>query len=299
MLNEKQEWNLYLTQGYGNLLRDDNLKEALSGIRRPMTVLARGFLTACHNLGITNIAQAERYTIDFLISWLLGTPPCDDTYPEPLRTLCDRAAAASLSKHLLRNNIQPDTSYITGRVEDWKKSLFETDHSHQSNTLNQINFKCIVADALLQGPLKNEILLLRKKQHNFGLDGNFNEHHREFLLSIVACFLQYCPADCNSVVLPLAELSNYMNKPRNKGTCKTYKSVSPFIDRGGYTYKDRLLLIKDLLAQNCTKLTVNSQWLTDMDVHLAPADTPVPKGYIAYNDDTLRNVLLLDKTPTK
>ena len=140
----------------------------------------------------------------------------------------------------------------------------------------------------MQGPLKNEILVLRHSRFHFGLQGNFNYRHKEQLLSIVALYLQRKPADCNSVPIALADLSNYMNKPCNKGNQNIFKSVATLIDKAGYSYKGRPLFFKECLADSCTKLSVDAQWLIDWDVHLAPAEKAVRSGYVWYDDDLLR-----------
>jgi len=67
MLNEKREFDLYLTQGYGGSLRTDNLADSLKGIRRVLTVLARGLLDICRENGI-----AEKGRLDIAVASLTG-----------------------------------------------------------------------------------------------------------------------------------------------------------------------------------------------------------------------------------
>ena len=284
MLNEKQEFDLYLTAGYGNNVHYDTLKDGFKGIRRIFTVLARGFLNVCRENGITEKTTLHTLTIAFLKTWVTGTCDVDTTLPAALRHLFERAAAASLSRYLADNDRTLD---VNDGISKWEKPLFEkTSNNFVEGNLNAIRFLCIVADALLQDPLKNEKLVLRYQEGTtFGLQGDFTEHHTEQLLSIVALYLQRRPTDCVSVLLPLADVSHYVGKPTNKGAgSSVYQSISPFINKAGYAYEGRPLFCSTQPAKNCNKLEVDAKWLADWDVHLAPADAAVPDGYVFYHN---------------
>ncbi len=287
MLNEKREFDLYLTSGYGGIVFNDTLKDSLSGIRHLFTVLARGFLEVCRENGITEKGERHALTTAFLKTWALGTWEADQTLPAALHRLFERAAAASLSRYLADNQLPIP---VKDRLKDWEGSLFETSKNNSiKENLNAVRFKCIVADALIQGPLKNEKLVLRDSaSEGFGLQGDFTQRHTEQLLSIVALYLQSKPSDCVSVVLPLANLSHYLHKPTNKGKDSPYQSVSSFINKAGYAYEGRLLFHLTHPTNGCSKLAVDAKWLTDWDVHLIPADAAIPDGYTCYDDNRLR-----------
>jgi hypothetical protein len=297
MLNEKQEFDLYLTAGYGNNVHYATLKDGFKGIRHIFTVLARGFLNVCRENGITKKNTLHTLTIAFLQTWVTGTCDVDTTLPVALRHLFERAAAASLSRYLADNGSKLDVDDgiskldVDDGISKWGKPLFEKkSKKFVEGNLNTIRFQCIVADALLQGPLKNEKLVLRYQEGTtFGLGGDFENNHKEQLLAIVALYLQSKPSDCGSAALPLANISHYLGKPTNKGVSDSvYKSVSTFINKAGYTYEERPLFRSTQPAKNCNKLEVDAKWLADWDVHLAPADAAVPDGYVSYDDTRLR-----------
>ncbi len=289
MLNEKQEFDLYLTAGYGNNVHYATLKDGFKGIRHIFTVLARGFLNVCRENGITEKNTLHTLTIAFLQTWVTGTCDVDTTLPAALRHLFERAAAASLSRYLADHDSKLN---VNDGISKWEKPLFEKqDGNFVEGNLNAIRFQCIVADALLQDPLKNEKLVLRYQEGTtFGLGGDFEDNHKEQLLAIVALYLQSKPSDCGSAALPLANISHYLGKPTSKGVSDSvYKSVSTFINKAGYTYEERPLFRSTRPSKNCTKLEVDAKWLADWDVHLAPADAAVPDGYVSYDDTRLRH----------
>ena len=72
MLNEIKEYELYLTKGYGGIIRKKNLQDSLAGIRSALTLLARGFIADCKKEGIFDIAKIHLYTKTFLEVWLVG-----------------------------------------------------------------------------------------------------------------------------------------------------------------------------------------------------------------------------------
>ena len=55
MLNEQREYQLLFTENFDCVLRKENIRRDLSGIRHALTTLARGFLELATNEGIDDI----------------------------------------------------------------------------------------------------------------------------------------------------------------------------------------------------------------------------------------------------
>jgi hypothetical protein len=338
MLDEKLEYNLYLTKGYEGLLSNENLADSLKGLRRVLTVLARGFLDTCYAEKITDVHKQHIYTVSFLKVWLIGdevSDICDDELKDALEEIAKYAKLnkqlklakkANLLSHMIENKIKFKSSkafdadfcrsFLKKRISSWDKTMFPTGNF---SSFNAIYFKGILADAYNRGPLTNSVLLVRCYScANHGISGDFGEdnyscmrgpgsagkvYYRNsthkiqksrmaFILAIVALYLQGKPDNCEGVPVVWADLSNYIGKPCNKDKKKVFGSIVPFIQYGGYKYNGRFLFTKERVKDTFNKLTVDSNWLTDYDVHLAPADKPIPKGYVLYDDKDLCGIYL-------
>ena len=310
MLNEKQEYRLYLTADYGDLLRRDNLTDCLSGLRPVLTVLARGFLENCRESGVRDPADLHRYTIAFLKVWLLGeaVSQLEDGTDEALREAATRpllaeklqaAADACLLRHLDEQEVRIKSGkfvandhslrlrFLLNKIHSWSDSLF---YSYNEQSLNAIYFKAIVADALYQGPLTDLVLQLREGDEPFfGLQGNFGYSRHLCLLGIVALYLQRKPSFCQSTPIVMAHFSNYLKKPtRSKDKSERYKSVSALLQQADYRYDGRPLFSLHHLTPSCVKLAVNADWLRHYDLRLVSPDEPLPSGYCRFDDRQLR-----------
>ena len=94
MLNEYKEYQLLLTEGYGELLRRDNIKNKLSGLRPVLTIIARGFLELCEKEGITDIAEKSSACDNFLKCWLMGEYKKQPFYSEKVCAEFEKAKKA-------------------------------------------------------------------------------------------------------------------------------------------------------------------------------------------------------------
>ncbi len=326
MLDEKLEYSLYLTKGYGGIIYKNTIKDSLKGIRAILTVLARGFLEDCRDERIESIERKHRYTVAFLKIWLLGdgisllkdNDPQNDLseiekYPL-LKERCELAKNACLLSYMeekgIKTGSKSNADYLRSRIKQWDSPVFPSQDKENEkkrpesskSTLNAIRFKCIVADALEQGPLKKNVMLIRySSEWGYGISGLDarsyvdRESRMRTLLGIVAIYLLNKPQNCKSANVTIAQISNYLGKPCNEGLESIYKSVATFIDYGGFAYNNTPLFVKEELANSCTKLTVNAEWLQRFDVHLASADLSKESGYVVYDDEKLCGALNKNK----
>ena len=306
MLNEKKEYELYLTEGYDGLIRRANLADSLNGIRSVLTLLSRGFIDCLRDAEISDMEIIGRYTTAFLKVWLVGKVAANEQETlvemEKIPLLCkqvEKADTANLHKYMNKENItikkkgskQKDTDsdrlyYLLGKIKGWSLSMFYED----KNSLNAMRFKSIIADALYMGSLKNEVLLVKRGAKNHGLLGNFEYDRMWSVMGIVAAWLQQKPVENKSGVVVTAQLSNYLGKRAySKDKTEKYDSINALIERAGYTYNGNPLFILEEVTRSCNKLWVDEGWLYDYRVHLAPADTPDEIGYARYDDDSLRS----------
>jgi len=301
MLNEIKEYSLYLTKGYGKLIYNPNLSDKLKGIRAVLTLLARGFLDDCYNDGVDSLETQHWYTVAFLQTWLIGervTELSDErinnalneirAYPT-LQQKLDLAKEANLLDYMIAENIKikDDKSgsledYLKSRIMAWSSSMF---YSSSKQSLNAVYFKSIIADALELGPLTDNVLVYRKKLiADFGSKDKYFRSHMVMLLGVTAVYLQKKNSTQKSVPISLAQISNYLGKPCNKDSSKVFTSISPFIDYSGYTFLGRPILVKRIMANSCTKLTVDEFWLEHYGIRLVPANTRVLPGYAKFDD---------------
>ena len=297
MLDEKKEYQLYLTQGYGGLLRRDNLKNDLAGIRRAFFVLARGFIALCDREGVCDLNSKHTLCREFLLCWLTGKYDASVYAPKAIVSELEKAAKAALSKHLVDEKIKIKSAsgcdekavseYINKKIGLWDNSLF---FSLQKNSANEVYFKAIIADAIHKGNLTDKVLVVKNGGQNYGIEGKDpSSENLKTLLYIVSEILENLPLGQKTAVVTKAQLSNLVNKPscRKKRRDSAFASLEGFVGSRHFAYKGEPIVIETSLAGGIIKLSVNQKWISDYGVHLADANVVVERGYTAFCDRDL------------
>lgn len=312
MLNERLEYNLYLTKGYGGLILGENLKDGLKGIKWVLTLLARGFIDICRENQICDIKTIDTYTEAFLKVWILGEKVSglnDVKLNETIETMSknlrlrvqlQNAQKVCLLEHMNRNNIvvkgkitntdELRFKFLLEKVEKWNEWMFK----ENADSLNAIRFKSVIANAFHNGSLTNKVLLIKKSNsRDFGWQGDKIKENKKYLLGIIVVYLQKKFHDCQTVPITLSDISNYINKnASSKKASKSFDSVSALLSDAGYKYNGSPLFYRSnlLSSKNSgSKLSVNPMWLKDYDVHLMSAEEEVPEGYLCFDDSKIRN----------
>ncbi len=297
MLNEKQEYQLYLTQDYGNLFRNDNIINGLNGIRPILTVLARGFIDLCMQEGVTDIGEQTALCQSFLTCWLNEDYTQPHNLPQRLQEEFAAASDCSLRKHIVCHSLKKKkadvcteetvSEALSDKIDMWKKSMF---FSAAKDSVNAIYFTAIIADALHKGPLTDKRLILKADADNYGIvcTKEAAEHLRQ-LIAVVAMCLQNLPADQVSSVTKVAQLSNYLNIAPNPQTKRSshYSCVTGYVENDRFTYRGEPIVSKQEVIPGVVKMVLNSRWLKDYDVHLANRDAIIPPTYTVYDDYSL------------
>ena len=299
MLNEKKEYELYLTGGYGKLLTKDNIENGLSGLRHILTVLARGFLELLDAEGGYSLAEKDALCQEFLFCWINEKYTLPEKVSDKVAAEFKKAKSCSLLKHIVKNEIKVKgfggceqtavEKALEGKISAWKKSMF---FSLSENSVNEIKVRAIIADALLAGPLTNKKLVIKSDRLFYGID--CNEKHVEYidsLLAIVGACLKRLKDGQNGAVVKMCELSNYLAKPTNNKN----KRSSPLYSVDGYfstpylTYGGAPILRKEAVTGGVVKVFLNENWVNDLGVRLADQNEKVPVPFIALDDfDLLR-----------
>lgn len=299
MLNEQREYQLLFTENFDCVLRKENIRRDLSGIRQVLTTLARGFLELAKNEGIEDIADKTSLCCDFLKCWIIGEYSLDKPYPKKIVEEFKRAQKYSLYNNIVINQItikkiksSEETEvykYLKSKVKDWSNELFS---SSQKSSVNSIYFKGIIADALFMGPLKNMVLTLKNTSQNFGITcNNEAKEYLKELLAVVAICLKSVPKGQENSIAKLAVISNYLNKPTTpkNSRSKIYKSLVCFFDENEFSYNKEPIIVKKELTSGVIKFAFNKAWLKDYDVKLINANEKPKTGYISFTDDDLLN----------
>ena len=297
MLDEKREYQLYLTQGYGGLLRRDNLKNDLAGIRQVLTILARGFIELCGREGLSDLNSKHALCKEFLKCWVTGEHSTSTDAPKGIVAELEKAKKASLLKHLVDNEIKPKSlskggrseilKYLNDKVELWENSMF---FSLQKNSANEIYFKTVIADALHKGGLTDSVLIIKNGGQGYGIEGkDLSSQNLNTLLYIVGAVLQNAASGQKTALAKMAQISNLVNKPtcRKKKRDSAFASLQGFVDSDLFTYKGKPIVAKTSLAGGIVKLSVNEKWVSDYGVQLAQANVVVDRGYTALRDSDL------------
>lgn len=297
MLNEKKEYELLLTDAYGGLLRRDNLKNDLAGIRPALTVLARGFLDVCDKEGVNSIRDKNTLCCEFLKCWIIGSYNINNAYPEKIVDEFKKAKDCSLYKYISNNKMKIRSlknsdcetvyNYLSQKIASWDKSMF---YSFKENSVNEIYFKAIIADALHKGPLTDKLLVLKNDKANYGIEcSEASLRHLNSLLALVGACLQHLPKGQRCSNVKSVQLSNYINKPtfqKNKRG-SVFSGVDGFFDEGHFTYKGTPIITKKELTGGVVKFALDTQWLNDAEVKLVNRGEKIGGQYTAFTDNDL------------
>lgn len=297
MLNEIREYELYLKKDYGGLYKRDNVKNNLSGLRAILTCLARGFLDLLKQLDVTDWSQKDSLTQEFLICWLTGKYELCDNLDSKIIDEFKKAKECCLLDHIINGEMKirclPDASrktvsnFLESKVASWKKSMF---FSTKENSVNEIYFKGIIADALQKGPLKNSVMIIKQNGDNFGIttteEGFKNIKN---LFAVIAICLQNLPSGQKSTVIKMAQLSNALNKPTNvkKIRDSLLSAINGYVDSDIYTYNSKPIVSKTEIVGGVVKLFLNQEWLKDYDVKLIDFNDSIDCGYEIFTDKEL------------
>ena len=302
MLNEKKEYEFYLTKGYGKLLTKDNVENGLAGLRHVLTVLARGFLELIETEGINSTEQKDTLCQEFLFCWLTEEYTLPKYATKRIAKEFLKAKESSLLKHIVTTKIKVSgfggtdmadvKAGLNKKVNSWKSSMF---FSLSENSVNEIKFKAIIADALILGPLADRKLVVRNDVAFYGIDCE-NDHtvYIDNLLAIVGESLKRVSLGQTGAVVKMCELSNYLAKPANNKN----KRSSPLYSVDGYfadhlTYKGEPILRKERVTGGVVKVFFNQNWLNDLGVRLAPANEKISAPFTAFSDfDLLKDRFL-------
>lgn len=303
MLNEKAEYEFYLENGYNDLLRRENLRSELSGVRSAMTVLARGFLERCAQCGVRNIEDKHRYTLVFLKAWTAGRDvvTTDEIIMQEISLFpalahdLERALLYNLTDHIIKQGIAlklAGTVYdspaaiksaMAQKVRAWENSMFS---SGGKDSQNQMFFKTIIADALHKGALTNRVIALRGDTKRFGLNGKLSDSETAYMLGIVGNYLQAQLRGQVSAPVIMTQISNYIGVfASSKG--KKRLCLPRLLETDSFSYHGQPLFIKTEVTGGNRKLIVNPEWIDEMDVHLEDADELTSSAYVRYSDADL------------
>lgn len=301
MLDERKEYRLYLAKGYGGLFKRDNIKNGLAGLRPILICIARGFLELLEETGVESLAKKDLLTQEFLSCWLTGEYNISsDTHYEIVNEFKKAQKACLLDeivfgqmrirglKDAERKTVK---KFLTDKVIAFKKSMF---YSSKKNSVNEIYFKAIIADALYKGKLKNQLLAIKNHKENFGIETSAEGlENLSNLLAIVATCLQNSQEGQLGCNVKTAQLSNVLNRPtlRKKKRDSAFSAVEGYID-GGYTYNGRPIILKQQLVGGVVKLVLNEEWVNEFNPHLLDFNAAAKTGYkIFTNQELLPNVL--------
>ncbi|MBQ1186705.1 MAG: hypothetical protein IIX54_03350 [Clostridia bacterium] len=302
MLNEKKEYELYLTEGYGKLITRENIKNGLAGLRHILTVLTRGFLELLDSEGITSTEQKDTLCQEFLFCWLTEEYTLPKYATIKMKKEFSKAKEASLLKHIVANEIKVDgfggadadtvKKGLNKKVNSWKSSMF---FSLSENSVNEIKFRAIIADALLLGPLTDQKIVIRNDIPFYAIECE-RKHiaYIDTFLAIVGESLKRVRPGMTGAVVKMCELANYIDKPANHKNARSAElySVDGFF-AGHLTYKGEAILRKEVVTGGVVKVFFNQNWLADLGVRLAPASEKISAPFTAFSDfDLLKDRFL-------
>lgn len=290
MLNEIKEYESYLSGDLQSIpLQKAMLRNNMSGIRRPLQVLARGFLEKCIKLG-TPLKEAIPMCKAFLHTWICGQMPENVPFLPP--ELMDELERAGLSSFLWYANTVSNADYTqecNQMAKDYARVPYSGKALPKRNTFNEIYFDTVIADSLYLGPLQNRCLLLKSSQKGYGLNGNDKE--RKIALAVVSQYLQLKSRIGNEphrefVPIVQGEIGNWVNVRAKTGSGASVSGTLTSIKLSG----TEELLFEKIPMDNTTRLRVSPQWLSENDVKLLNAEA-APKqlqpGYLLITDKEL------------
>ncbi len=298
MLNEIKEYNLYLSSDRSEIpLRNETTKKNLTGIRRPLQVLARGFLELCEKNSISpekTIAACKA----FLYGWVCGEEHEDLSgldLPNAVTSECKRAQKYSFLRYAQAGKSEKDARKLAEdyktKARNWYCSPYTPGSISKENTFNQCYFSYIIADAIYLGRLQAQCLVLNKSGGQvYGLWGTDDD--RKVALAVAAQYLQLRQVigDVpNREFLPIvqAEIGNWVNvRPKKSGDANSVPKAIAQVKLDG---TDTLLM--DKIPMNCNvKIRISPAWLTDLGAKLIPeeeATEDIENDYFVIRDKTL------------
>jgi hypothetical protein len=315
MLDEFREYDIYLDLNeMSKLFRNDNLKDSLSGLRRPLLILARGFLGLCQKEKQT-LPQAVSSCKSFLWAWLGGE--MEEPLPEmpaAIRREIERAADNSFAKYI--EGMKTTTSFsketlakmaerLNWKRTDFRHSPFSGYALEHENDAKRIYGDQILADAMVKGPLRKQYLAIANPQQASRVCGNDTQW--KLCRAMIGWYLQERSEEQQYAVITMSEISNWIDTPAtSKGMARDGSprpSLSGLFIKTMPQYEGSPLLCKYNLMSNTVKLTVNSRWLEDYQVCLI-TDEQIPeyvqKGFAIYADSlmsTHKGLKLFHKDP--
>ncbi len=302
MLNEFSEYDIYLDLNeMSNLFRPENLRDALSGLHRPLLILARGFLGLCQKEDM-NLSQSVSFCKTFLMVWLGGeVTECSSGMPEAVCREIGRAANNSFARYIeqMRTTTAISEEVISKILERllWKRndflhSPFSVYALNHENDAHRIYSDQILADAMVKGPLKRRYLAISDLRNASAVCANDTQW--KLCRAMICWYLQERSETQQYVVVTMSEISNWIDTPAtSKGRGRNGKLrpclTGVFTESPPY-YNGNPLLYKSKLMGNTVKLMVDPQWLEDYQVCLITKDQIrdyAEKGFTIYDDSLL------------
>lgn len=302
MLDEFREYDIYLDlDRISKLFRNDNLKDSLSGLRRPLLILARGFLSLCQKEQQT-LSQSVSFCKTFLWAWLGGE--VEEPLPEmpgAIRREIDRAADNSFAKYI--EQMSTTTSFsketlakmgerLLWKQRDFRYSPFSAYALEHENDAKRIYGDQILADAMVKGPLRKRYLAIADLKKASGVCGD--DKQWQLCRAMICWYLQERSEAQQYAVIAMSEISNWIDTPAtSKGFARDGKprpSLSGIFTKATPQYQGAPLLCKYNLMSNTVKLTVNSRWLEDYQVRLITEEQLeeyAQKGFAIYTDSLM------------
>ena len=300
MLNERKEYAYYLNTGKtARLLRCDNLTDGLSGLRRPLTILARGFLSLCEKKELT-MTDTLFCTRTFLNAWLGGdVSGIREDLPSSIREEIQKASDNSLPKCVetfrTTTRLQPEKiQQLLERIEskrlDLGRTMFSSYAISRNNDKNRIFGDQVIADALLSGPLKQlYFAVFDPNQTAFAMFPNATDSR--IGRAIICWYLQERDVRQQYAIITFSEISNWIDTSANSKGYNADGIPKPCISRvrnnPSLRYRDQPLFRSHTLMNNTAKLMVEPQWLADYKACLLHADE-ISKyqdmGYTVFQD---------------
>ena len=289
MLNEILEFDCYLSGVRKDIpILNDAAKENLSGIRRPLQVLARGFLSKCADAGLPP-SQGITACRVFLYTWMAGQLPetIPVALPASLRSLFRQAETNSFLQFANRVSNSDPTDNIRKKAKYALRAPYHKGQVSSKNNFNQVCFDCIIADALFAGELQNCCLSLKQGEKNsFGLSGSDKE--RKIALAVVSHYLQQRARirnDPTQTFVPVVqpEIGGWVNvRPQRSGAILKDGTEAPSVAGAIANVTVSATgqpLFEKISMDNSAKVRVNPRWLEAQDVQLLPYGAAPQEGY--------------------
>jgi len=285
MLNEIEEYQLYLSKFIKKipLFYKKNIEDGLSGIDRPLSVLARGFLSKCNSEGLDK-TKSIRCCILFLCYWygytLIDSETFDFDIPEEITKEIQKANNW-LPRYLeeMYNNDEKSKKIFNREI---KQKLVEKQQTFldlaypsepsKINTSNTIRCYGVIANALLEECLKNQVMVIKSEDYACGLNLATTKKDKpdEMIFttlrsdslknaqSLIAMCMQRKLIDKDYSNITKAEISNYMRNKKDNISALQKKLC----------FEKKPLITQKLVGRNSVAMKVNSKWIKNLDVKI-------------------------------